>query len=349
MLDENAIVEKSKQLIWSKYPTWSAGELAVFDTYLSRINARKYETARVVFTKSEYEQLMGLKEVRPEQLNKYIKNFMGNVITMKTERGWVHYPLFEEAEFEKNENGEWEVTLQCHNKLKEVFFNLAESGYQSYRLRYTLNLKSKYSKLLYCLLKDNVWKKTWEVDLKELRDLLGATEKTYEAFKDFNKFVLKKAEEEINACTDLHVRYEKVMKGRTTKAVRFFISPIDEDELPGQENLFDYVKNLPEAEDPYQIEQKELREKEVIENLRPVFQEVNPSWKISDAQILEINNMVYEALLDRINIMNMESYQIEIEKTALLQKILMRARSKGAKNIYSWLITAWDDIVNKIK
>lgn len=349
MLDENAIVEKSKQLIWSKYPTWSAGELAVFDTYLSRINARMPESARVVFTKREYEQLMGLKEVRPEQLNKYIKHFMGNVLSMKTERGWAHYPLFEEAEFEKNEAGEWEVTLQCHNKLQDLFFNLAESGYQTYRLRYTLNLKSKYSKLLYCLLKDNAWKVTWEADLNELRELLGATDQYYDSFKEFNRKILKKAEEEINACTDLQVYSEKVTQGRRTKAVRFFITPIDEDEIPGQTNMFNYAKSLPKAEEPSRTGLNEQRNQEILENFRPIFEEVNSSWKITDEQILEINNMVYEVLLERqTNIMAMEKYELELAKCDLLQKILIRARSKGAKYIYSWLIAAWDDVVRTI-
>ena len=73
MLDENALVEKSKRFIWAKYTGWSARELAVFDTYLSRINARNPGSAEVVFTKREYEELMGLKEVRPEQLNRYVK------------------------------------------------------------------------------------------------------------------------------------------------------------------------------------------------------------------------------------------------------------------------------------
>lgn len=247
MLDENAIVEKSKALIWSKYLSWNAGELAVFDTYLSRINARKRETAEVTFTKREYEELMGLKEVRPDQLNRYIKHFMGNVISIQTDRGWVNYPLFYKAKFEKNEVGEWEVTMRCHPELEDMFFNLADSGYQTYRLRYTLNLKSKYSKLLYCLLKDNLWRGTWEIDLKELRDLIGATEKTYNAFKDFNKFILKKAEEEINTETDIIFSYEKIMKGRLTKGIRFFIRESKQDEIPGQMSLFEDTKPLPEA------------------------------------------------------------------------------------------------------
>ena len=251
MLDENTLVEKSKQFIWAKYKGWSARELAIFDTYLSRINARNPESAEVVFTKREYEELMGLKEVRPEQLNRYVKNFIQNAVSLKTERGWKNRPLFSGADFEKNDNGEWEVRLRCHPDLEDAFFALADSGYQRYYLKYTLSLKSKYSKLLYCLLKDNLFRKEWQVELKELRELLGATSKTYESFKDFNKFVLQKTEEEINANTDIIFTYEKITKGRLTKAIKFKIKnkeTVENEQINGQMEIYDFPEYCPDSD-----------------------------------------------------------------------------------------------------
>lgn len=149
---------------------------------------------------------------------------MGNTVSIPTDRGgWINYCLFDRAGFDKNESGEWEVTMRCHPDLKQLFFDLKESGYQKYKLENTLKLKYKASKLLYYLLKDNLWKGSWVVDLEELRERLGATQNYMKVFKDFNKFVLKRAEAEINNNTDLKFRYEKVMSGRTTKAIKFII------------------------------------------------------------------------------------------------------------------------------
>ena len=162
---------------------------------------------------------MGLKEVRPEQLNRYVKNFIQNAVSLKTgERFNKNRPLFSGADFEKNDNGEWEVRLRCHPDLEDAFFALADSRVSTNHLN--IQFKSKYSKLLYCLLKYNLFRKEWQVELKELRELLGATSKTYESFKDFNKFVLQKTEEEINANTDIIFTYEKITKGRLTKGYK---------------------------------------------------------------------------------------------------------------------------------
>lgn len=251
MLSENALVEKSKQFIWAKYVGWNAGELAVFDTYLSRINARNPASAEVIFTKREYEQLMGLKEVRPEQLNRYIKNFISNAISLKTDKGWKNRPLFSGADFEKNEAGEWEIRLRCHPDLEQAFFTLAETGYQRYYLKYTLALKSKYSKLLYCLLKDNLYRKEWQIDLIELRELLGATEESWKSFKEFNRRILKKAEAEINTNTDISFSYEKILNGRVTKSIKFKIKNkfSNQNQIEGQYELTDYPEIFaPEAQ-----------------------------------------------------------------------------------------------------
>lgn len=250
MLNENNIVSKSKQLIESKFPDWDAATLNVFDTYLSRINPLEPSSSEVVFTKREYEELLGVKEMRPEQLNKCIRRFMGNTVSIPLPRGgWDNYCLFDRARFEKNDAGEWEVKLRCHPDLKTLFFELKESGYQKFKLKYTLKLKYKASKLLYYLLKDNQYKGVWIVELPELRERLGATKKTYESFKDFNKFILKRAEEEINENTDVKFTYEKVMKGRLTRAVKFMIEQSeDSDVLPGQMNVFDYPELIPDSE-----------------------------------------------------------------------------------------------------
>lgn len=250
MLNENNIVAKSKQLIESKFPGWDASTLNVFDTYLSRINPLEPSSSEVIFTKKEYEELIGVKEMRPEQLNKCIRKFMGNTVAIPTERGgWRNYCLFDRVWFDKNDAGEWEVQLRCHPELKHLFFELKESGYQKYKLKYSLNLKYKASKLLYYLLKDNQYRGVWVVEVSELRERLGATDKSYEKFKEFNRTVLQKAEKEINQNTDIKFTYEKVMKGRLTRAVKFIIEqPKESDVPPGQMNVFDYPELVPDSE-----------------------------------------------------------------------------------------------------
>lgn len=79
-LNDKNIIEKSKALLLMKEVPFSLGELKVMDIYLSRINAR-HETERTVyFTKKEYEKLMGISEVKPDILAKYVESLQKKVI-----------------------------------------------------------------------------------------------------------------------------------------------------------------------------------------------------------------------------------------------------------------------------
>ena len=112
----------------------------------------------------------------------------------------------------------------------------------------SLALKSKYSKLLYCLLKDNLYRGEWLVEVKDLRELLWATDASWESFKEFNRRILKAAMGEINNNTDISFTYDKVTRGRLTRAVKFKIQSkiVAADELDGQASFSD-----PESFDAY--------------------------------------------------------------------------------------------------
>lgn len=247
MLDRKHIVVKSKQLIESKLPDWDAETINIFDAYLSRINPMDPDSSKVTFTKKEYEELIGVSKLRPEQLNRYIKQFIGNAVSLESfddkgnSLGWDNYVLFDKATFKKNDYGEWQVTLRCHPELEQLFFHLKKSGYQKYALENTLKLKHKSTKLLYFILKDKQYRGEWTVDLKELRERISATAKMYDSFKDFNKFVLKRAMEEINKNTDITFSYEKVTRGRLTRAVKFKIES-KRKEIVVEETDYEIVK-----------------------------------------------------------------------------------------------------------
>ncbi|MBG1277903.1 replication initiation protein, partial [Lactococcus lactis] len=61
------------------------------------------------------------------------------------------------------------------------------------------------------------------ITVKELR-ILTDTVHSYEYFRDFNNYVLKKSIKEINAHTSFNVSYEKVKKGRSIDSIVFHIT-----------------------------------------------------------------------------------------------------------------------------
>ena len=250
MLDPNYLVEKSKPLVWAKFNNYTANELKLLEVYLSRINARDPESSCVRFTKKEYCELMGIHpETKTQQLKKYTQKFLGNVITIDLAGGgYEQYSLFTKATCKNDsELGQVVIDLNCNPDLKQVFFEIAEDGYIRYKLRNIISLSSQYSIRLYSLLKDKAYGNyTWTVDIGELRSLLGITAPRYESFKFLNSEILKKCEIEINENTDIRFTYEKITKGRLTRAIKFSIKQLDENNLPGQMNICDYPEFLPD-------------------------------------------------------------------------------------------------------
>ena len=59
-LDPKYWVQKSDPLMLMRTVPFSLGELKVLDTYISRINAADDSHTTVIFTKEEYENLMGI-------------------------------------------------------------------------------------------------------------------------------------------------------------------------------------------------------------------------------------------------------------------------------------------------
>ena len=59
-LDPKYWVQKSDPLVLMRSVPFSLGELKILDTYISRINATDDTRRTVIFTKEEYEELMGL-------------------------------------------------------------------------------------------------------------------------------------------------------------------------------------------------------------------------------------------------------------------------------------------------
>ena len=226
-ISDNNLVEKSKSLVWAKFRDYTAGELRLLEVYLSRINPRDPNSSRVEFTLAEYRDLLGLKSLDARRIEPQIKHFLGNTVSIpidKEKGTFESFVLFTRAKLDYvPETRSYVVAITCNPDLRSIFFDIAESGYVRYRLRYTSRMKSQYSILLYSILRDwlNMDSKPHEISLKKLREQLGAMEASYDVYKNLRKRVLDVAVDEINAVSDIIVTYEPVLVARKAVAVKF--------------------------------------------------------------------------------------------------------------------------------
>lgn len=221
-LKENYLVQKSEPLLLMRSVPFELGELKILDTYLSRINSHDDSCRTVTFTKTEYEQLMGLSNVDIRTLKKYTKSMLQKVVELPMPGGYVQFTLFTRAACKTNDYGQQIVELTCSEEAKTVFFNIEGLRYLQYELKNTLSLTSKYSFLLYLYIRKERFRENWEIPLAELREQkLDCKNDTYSSFKYFKRDILDKAVNEINKKTDVDVSYETIKKGRYVVSIRF--------------------------------------------------------------------------------------------------------------------------------
>lgn len=228
-LQDCNLIEKSKKLVWAKFNHYTAGELRLIEVYLSRINPRDPESSSVRFTLSEYRNFLELPELDIRNVKPQLERLLGNVVTIEGIKNNApageKYAIFTKATWELDPVlNQYVITISCNPELRPVFFDLVEGGYIRYRLRYTKNMRSQYSIRLYSMLRDWMQKGKWSVPIAQLREDLGALEKSYYAFKDFRKWVLDPAVTEINDVSDLNVTYTKTKRGRCITDICFKIN-----------------------------------------------------------------------------------------------------------------------------
>lgn len=229
-LDPKYLVEKSDPLFLMRSVPFSLGELKILDTYISRINADDDSRRTVIFTKAEYEELMGLTEANSKALSKHTDNLLGKVVTLQMpNKDFLKFVLFTKAFYHKDEYGVPIIELTCSPEAKDLFFCIGKYHYFKYALENVINLTHKASYLLYIHILSNRFRKEWTVELAELRDTIldCKGQESYQEYKIFKNRVLDPAVKEVNAKTDCKFEYEALKRGRKVAEIKFIYHSVD--------------------------------------------------------------------------------------------------------------------------
>lgn len=258
-------VQKSLPLfaLWRSNLTLS--EFKILDTYLSRIDSHKPEKRAIILEKGEIENALGIQKINNQDLKLRLKHLMGNVVEVPDKdekKGFQLVTLFEEAEAEQDDDGLWNVKLECTQKAMKYFFNIENLGYLRYKLRCITSLTSRYTYIMFIYLEANRFRKSWEVPLEELKKILHCeNEATYNEFRFFNVKILKKVQKEMHEKTECQYSYFPIKRGRSVKAIRFEVKTLPKQygapeqlEMPGftdSEPIFDVSQSEAERRDLY--------------------------------------------------------------------------------------------------
>ena len=223
-IQDKLLVQKSTPLYGLSKSDLTLAEFKILDVYLSRINSHNPENRTVSFEKGELEAILGVNRIRTEELDERLKHLM---TTIKIEddtksNKFKRVALFEKAEVEQDEYGQWKVELMCTPSAMEYFFNIENLGYLIYKLKCITMISSRYTYIMFLYLEANKFRKTWTIELEELKTLLNCQhEESYKKFKVFNDRILKLIKKEMDEKTDCRYQYDTVKKGKNVVAVKF--------------------------------------------------------------------------------------------------------------------------------
>ena len=256
--EDKLTVQKSLPLFALWRSELTLAEFKILDTYLSRIDSHKPDKRVVMFEKGELEKILGVKKINNQDLKTRLKHLMGSVVEIpddSVKKGIRLVTLFEEAVAEQDDFGLWQVKLECTQKAMKYFFNIENLGYLRYKLRCITLLTSRYTYIMFIYLEANRYRKSWDVPLNELKQILDCDkEELYKEYKFFNQKILKRVQKEMHEKTECRYSYEPVKKGRSVVAVHFEVET-----LPKVEDMDDSQMTI----EQWQEAVEEEREKEL--------------------------------------------------------------------------------------
>lgn len=265
---DKLVVQKSLALFSLWQSKLTLPEFKILDVYLSRINSHEPQRKTVTFTKGELEDILGLKQIKPEVLDQRLANLMTSVRVEQNEdmTYFVRITLFEKAEAKIYENGQWTVELQCTQSAAEYIFNIESIGYLRYNLRSIVSLTSRYSYIMFMYLRNGEQKhygKSWEISVSGLKALLGCNEATYTEYWRFNDLVLKKVQKELHEKTAFRYTYESIKSGKRVVAIRFTVQKSGADYFAAKTNADKEMLAVIESDECAMREDKEKPERKV--------------------------------------------------------------------------------------
>lgn len=196
-LQKNNLIAQSNKIIEGRYTT-TKNELLLLVAMISLIDPKDREFFVFSVTVNELAKILNLDEKSSlREFKRISRKISKKTIEIKTAKGWEIFPWVALCALEGNE-----VKVIFNKRLKPYLLDLKNGGnFTQYRLEMAAQFKSNYTIRLYQLLREYYSKKIYvfEFSVKDFRQMiLGNGSFAYQRFKEFNRFVLKKAQKELN-------------------------------------------------------------------------------------------------------------------------------------------------------
>ena len=223
----NNWVSKSNALNEVRNNRMNVSQIRLFTIYLSKINPRDVSSREVTFKLDEYTKIMQFKQTNTTRLIKTAEDLLGLTVKYWDRTGqyssdgligFVICQIFKRFKLYKNDDGEWLVSIDCHDDVLHLMFDL-QKYYFKYELWNTLQLTSPNQQRMYELLKQYEAAGERIVTVKDLREWLGLKPEEYPRWGNFKARVLDASQEALANFTDIKFTWEVEKRGVRGKII----------------------------------------------------------------------------------------------------------------------------------
>lgn len=249
-LYNKAIVEKRNVLNEIRSNNMTLQELRFFSIYLSKINPHDQSTRIVRFPLSDFQKIMDIgTDMNIPHFKLTVRRILQQIVEVPNEHGsgYTAFQLFKEAVVEKDENDEWYVEIDAHDKALPLMFDF-KNRYFKYELWNALRLKSPNQVRMYEILKQYEKIGHRELTVNELRGLLGIADNEYERWERFRVRVLDSCQQALSETTDICYTYERGKVGKGGKWLTIVFHIQKNKNYVDQLTLEEFIDNQPEQD-----------------------------------------------------------------------------------------------------
>jgi len=343
-LRKNYLIKKRNVLNEIRANSMTLQELRFFSIYLSKINARDSSTRVVRFSLSDFQAIMELdSRIKIDYMKKVTDSLLCKVVNVPDERGgYTGFQLFKECKVSMDDNGEWYIEIDAHDKALPLMFDF-QARYFSYQLWNALRLRSSNQLRMYEILKqyEKIGSRVLGVD--ELKELLGIAQSEYPRFGDFKTYVLNACQQALMESTDIKFSYEphgKKGKGGKILFLKFIIEK--NTEYVDQLTLFEFIEERRReiGEDPDDWDEQEENASGDGEDMSPVYREkieflaeaCNSEFSFNEVVVLfnEMRNQLPHSLIRE----DIQCYDYLMDK---YREMIMRNEKTKIKHRFGYL------------
>ena len=218
-LPPSLIVTQSNELVSARY-TLPLAEQRLVLMMIARIQPDDEDFKPYHISISEFADFLGIaKGSMYLECKKITKSLLGRVLEIKESNRLLQTNWVSSADYIE---GSGVVKLSIDPLLKPFLLQL-QGNFTSCRLEILLSFKSQYTMRIYTLLKQYNNLKEREIELFELRHILGLRTEQHSEYSNFKKNILITTQKDLFEKGDIHFEFDEIKYGRSVGAIKFII------------------------------------------------------------------------------------------------------------------------------